>query len=148
MNANPYLAQLDNLQRFQVGAFVNTQPFTFTVPDSTGGFIDVVVPANSTFRVRLLDSGNLQDGDRVAVTLASAAGVSNLGQVELTFAGQDFSRPIAPGPVELRLRALNVGTDPPNTGGVRILSPVLSGPRNQDYELNTGETGVLRVIAE
>ena len=140
-------AQLDNLQRFQVGALTNAAAFSFTSPMSTGGFIDVTVPSDADFTVRLFDSGALEDGDMVAVTIASGSGVEDLGTVSLTFAGQNFTRDIASGAVELRLRALNEGTSSPNTGGVNILSPIIAGPSNQNFNLNTGETGVLRVFA-
>ena len=141
-------AQLDNLQRFQVGALTNASAFNFTSPMSTGGFIDVTVPSDTDFMVRLFDSGALEDGDLVAVTIGSGSGSEDLGTVSLTFAGQVFTRDIASGAVELRLTALNEGTSPPNTGGVNILSPIIAGPANQNFNLSTGETGVLRVFAE
>lgn len=143
-------AQFDNLQRFQVGAFLNAPVFVFTTPESTGGFSDVEIPANALFRVRLFDSGNLEDGDIVDVILFSGANPDGdpIGSVRLTFAGQEFDRQIAPGPVELRLTALNEGTSSPNTGGVQILSDVISGPKNQNFNLYEGETGVLRVLAK
>lgn len=141
-------AQFDNLQRFQVGAFRNTTPFVFSTPTSTGGFVDVTIPTTTNFIFNVLDTA-VEDGDRIQINLASGSGQINFGSVTLTNAGQTLpAQPVAAGPVEVRIRALNEGDLSPNTGGLRILSPVLSGPKSQDFNLNQGETGTLRVIAE
>lgn len=138
-------------QGFRTGGFITGafQLPVFRTPTSTGGLFDIIVTlGQEPFRFRVFDSGNLQDGDRVSLQVRSRSGL-NLAptNITLTFAGQVFSVPVTPGPVEVGLTALNVGTSPPNTGGLRILSPIDSGPANQNFNLNEGQTGILRVIA-
>ncbi len=134
-------------ERFTVGVSTNQDPFVFSIPNSTGGFIDVSVPANTNFTFRLSDFA-VEDGDRVHVTVESVAGKLFDTNVSLTNAGRIFSSAITSGPVELRLEALNEGRLSPNTGAVNITSPVKSGPTNQQFNLNTGDVGILRVLAE
>lgn len=140
--------QFDNLSRFQVGAVIGGPAFVFTTPESTGGFADVVIPATSVFQFFVFDSGALEDGDIIRVELASAAGRVDFGNITLTFAGRTLpAQMIAAGGVEISVTAVNEGSASPNTGGLRILTPVTEGPSNQNFNLRTGETGRLRVIA-
>jgi len=146
-NAN-VLSQIDDLRRFQTGIGINTPAFVFSTPVSTGGLVDITVPASSSFIFRVFDSGSLEDGDIINVNVASSAGGKNFGNISLTFGGQVLTIQIKKGAVELRIVAQNTGSSPPNTGGVIILSPVLEGPSSQNFNLNTGESGTLRVLAK
>jgi hypothetical protein len=129
---------------FQVGAFRGSAA-SFTLPASTGGFADVSLVLPLSFRV--FDFGS-QDGDRVRIELRSLDGAQVLaGDLSLLNAGTLFNPVISAGPVELQLTALNEGSLSPNTGGLNILSNVTSGPANQQFNLLTGESGTLRIIA-
>ncbi len=145
------LAILDeeNLRRFQAARFLTFLPFSFSTPISTGGLTDLFVPANTNFVFRIYDSG-VEDGDTITVSVADASrpGGRTLGTYTLTNAGRSLTEFVRAGPVEIRVRAENEGTLSPNTGGLQVTSPVISGNGSQIYNLNTGQTGTLRVVAQ
>lgn len=110
--------------------------------NSTAGFADVVIGGNLTFN--LFDSG-VEDGDIVDLNaFGSGAALSRI--VNLTNAGQTFNLLGVTGLATISITAENEGDLPPNTGGITILSPILSGSGSQTYNLNTGQTGTMRVF--
>lgn len=90
------------------------------------------------------DSGRLQDGDRVRLTIRDSRGVVYSGSVTLTFAGTTIRRSARRGIVNVTITALNEGSSPPNTGGLRVSGDV-EGSRSGNFELTTGRSGTLVV---
>lgn len=112
---------------------------------STGGFAgDEGLNIAGILNVFAFDSGNLQDGDRVRITVRDSQGV-RLSQVfTLTFGGRTSRVSARRGLVNVTITALNEGTAPPNTGGLRLSGDV-AGSRARNFELRTGQSGTLAV---
>jgi hypothetical protein len=115
---------------------------------SSGGFGDVVVQLDpgSLLNFSVLDSG-VEDGDHVRLKITSGGKTVLDRTVNMTNAGETFSQKVTPGKVRLSVTALNEGSLPPNTGEVNVTSAVISGDNQQLFDLNKGETGVLRIDA-
>jgi hypothetical protein len=139
------VVDMDNRQRFAISTPPPTAPpFEFTVGSSTFGFTDITVNASTPFVFKLLDR-HIVDGDIETVSLVNGRGSQINQTITLTSAGQQFTTRVQRGANELRVFAVNQGTLGVNSGGLRINSPVLTGPIDQDVSLNTGQTGILRI---
>lgn len=124
-------------------------PFVTTVETpsgvSTGGFSgEEGLNIAGVLNVLAFDSGNLQDGDRVRLTVRDSRGVVLSRTITLTFGGSNAAVSVRRGLVNVTITALNEGTDPPNTGGLRVSGDV-SGQRNGNFNLRTGQSGTLAV---
>lgn len=139
------VVDLDNRQRFAISTPApSAPPFEFTVGSSTFGFSDIEVRANRPFVFKLLDR-HIVDGDIETVSLVNGTGSHINRTITLTSAGQEFTTRVQRGANELRVLAVNQGTQGINSGGLRINSSVITGTIDQDVSLNTGQTGILRI---
>jgi hypothetical protein len=124
-------------------------PFVATVESpsglSTGGFTgEEGLNIAGVLNVLAFDSGNLQDGDRVRLTVRDSRGVVLSREITLTFGGSTSRVSAQRGLVNVTITALNEGTAPPNTGGLRVSGDV-AGNRNANFNLSLGQSGTLAV---
>lgn len=110
---------------------------------STGGFEDVAISGALTFD--LFDFA-VEDGDIVALAVSSGGRNVLTDTVTLTNAGRSFAASAASGLTIITITAQNTGSSPPNTGALNVTSPIVRGNGSQSYNLNTGQTGALRVL--
>lgn len=94
--------------------------------------------------VLAFDSGALQDGDRVRLTIRDSRGVVLSRSITLTFGGTRSQVLAQRGLVNVTIRALNEGSAPPNTGGLRV-SGEIAGSRSRNFNLSAGQSGTLVV---
>ena len=94
--------------------------------------------------VLAFDSGNLQDGDRVRLTVRDSRGVVLSRNITLTFGGTTSRTLARRGLVNVTITALNEGSSPPNTGGLRVSGDV-AGSRSGNFNLSVGRSGTLAV---
>jgi hypothetical protein len=133
----------------QVLAAVPNGPFVTTVerPGTTasGAFTgEEGLNIAGVLRVFAFDSGNLQDGDRVRLTVRDARGIVLEDTITLTFGGRTSTLQARRGLVNVTITALNLGTAPPNTGGLRVSGDV-AGSRSGNFNLNVGQSGTIAV---
>jgi len=76
-----------------------------------------------------------QDGDIVDLYVDGRY----LRRISLTNSGTSLSLQLAPGNHRFEVRALNEGTDKPNTAAISITGVVQGNPR-QSWSLKTGQT--------
>jgi hypothetical protein len=124
-------------------------PFVATVETptgvATGGFSgEQGLNVAGVLNVLALDSGQLQDGDQVRLTVRDSRGVIVTRDIILTFGGSTVRTSARRGLVNVTITALNEGTAPPNTGGLRV-SGDTSGSRSRNFELRQGQSGTLAV---
>ncbi|WP_133260424.1 hypothetical protein [Rhodovulum sp. BSW8] len=124
-------------------------PFTTTVESpsgiSTGGFTgEEGLNIAGVLNVLAFDSGNLQDGDQVRLTVRDSRGVILSRNITLTFGGSTSRLSARRGLVNVTITALNEGTSPPNTGGLRVSGDV-AGSRRGNFNLTRGQSGTLAV---
>lgn len=141
--------QRDAEELRQVLATTPDGPFVATVESpsgtSTGGFSgEEGLNIAGVLNVFAFDSGQLQDGDRVRLTVRDSRGVVFNQTITLTFGGRTSRVSTTRGLVNVTITALNEGTDPPNTGGLRVSGDV-AGNRNGNFDLNVGQSGTLAV---
>lgn len=110
---------------------------------STGGLSDIGI---SGFRLgyALRDFG-LVDGDRINVEVLQY-GRTIFKQENFTLRGtaDNFNVNVRGGVAQMVITALNEGTASPNTAEV-VIDNVVRGEAVQNYNLNTGQTAVLRI---
>jgi hypothetical protein len=136
------LAELDNAEIVQATIFSDPSVLP-SIPDDLGS-VTAILP----LQFRLLDSGNLEDGDIVSLLVTDRTGVVlSDPSVVLTFAGEVFSPVANPGLVRIAITAVSEGSAPPTTGGIQALSPVVGSTNSADFDLNVGETGILSITA-
>lgn len=117
----------------------------FVVDQSTAGLSDVVIGGPLSF---LIYDYATEDNDQVALSVNSAGFNILSTNVTMTNAGTTFSNlPAREGSIAvISLTALNEGLYSPNTGALRVTTPlIISGNPSQTYTLNTGQTGFMRV---
>lgn len=124
-------------------------PFTTSVetPDtkSSGAFTGAEgLNVAGLLNVFAYDSGRLEDGDRVRLTVTDSRGVQLNRDILLTFGGTTSTVSARRGIVKVKITALNVGSAPPNTGGLRVSGEV-SGNRSGNFNLSQGQSGTLVV---
>lgn len=124
-------------------------PFVATVESpsgvSTGDFTgEEGLNIAGVLNVFAFDSGSLQDGDRVRLTVRDSRGIVLSKTITLTFGGQTSRVSARRGLVNVTIRALNEGSSPPNTGGLRVSGDV-AGSRSGNFNLTTGGSGTLAV---
>lgn len=116
---------------------------------STAGFSNVALTLGSgnVLRFNLFDNGT-EDGDNVSLRV-TGSGKTFLARstVTLANAGEVFAPVVTPGIVVISFTALNEGTLSPNTGGLTLLDTVTKGSASQAYNLTTGKSAVLRILA-
>ena len=110
---------------------------------STGGLSDVIISGVLTFR--LFDHA-VEDGDLVSLNVSGNGRTVLAGTISLTNAGQNFNTGIGSGQAVITITALNLGDLVPNTGAISVTSPIVSGNGSQLYNLQVGQTGVMRVL--
>jgi hypothetical protein len=114
-----------------------------TFSESTAGLSDVVVSGLLSF---LLFDHAIEDGDIVALNVTGGGATAIAATVKLTNAGQIFNTGIGSGQAVISITALNLGDLPPNTGAISVTSPIVSGNGTQIYNLEVGETGLMRIL--
>ncbi|MQY43159.1 hypothetical protein GG681_10955 [Epibacterium sp. SM1969] len=126
-----------------------TSPFTASIEtpntQSSGAFAGTEgLNIAGALRVFAFDSGNLEDGDRVRLTITDSSGNQFQRNILLTFGGTTTTRQVRRGLVNVRITALNLGSSPPNTGGLRVSGDV-AGSRSGNFDLSVGQSGTLVV---
>ncbi|MEJ0062273.1 MAG: hypothetical protein WDO70_03495 [Alphaproteobacteria bacterium] len=111
---------------------------------SSGGFSNVTLILPLLFRI--FDFG-VQDGDNITLNITDNTGLRYTDTFNLTNAGVVLAPAVNPGQITLSVHANNEGSLTPNTGQIDILSTVTSGATTQQFNLHTGETGVMVIIA-
>lgn len=124
-------------------------PFVATVETpstmATGNFTgEEGLNVAGVLNVFAFDSGNLQDGDRVRLTVRDSRGVVLRRNITLTFGGRTSRLSAQRGLVNVTITALNEGAVPPNTGGLRVSGDV-AGSRSRNFNLRTGASGTIAV---
>ncbi len=124
-------------------------PFVTTVETpsgvSTGAFTGQEgLNIAGVLNVLTFDSGNLQDGDRVRLTVRDSRGVVLRRTITLTFGGSRSAVSARRGIVNVTITALNEGSSPPNTGGLRVSGEV-AGTRSRNFNLSAGQSGTIAV---
>ncbi len=126
---------------------LNNNPGGLTGGPSTGGFTDITLQLPLLFEV--FDFATI-DGDIITLRVTDTAGLK-LGPLQITLSGpataDTFAPEVLPGRIEISITAENTGQLFPNTGQVRILSNITEGSTTQQFNLLTGETGVLAITA-
>jgi hypothetical protein len=85
-----------------------------------------------------------EDGDLVQVSLN---GQVMWPQIRLSKGKTNLQLPIRPGNNLLEIKALNEGSQKPNTASIQI-SHVTRGKHQQQWKLKTGQTGRIRIFAQ
>lgn len=139
--ADPELNQV--LSSAANGPFVTSVETPSTV--STGEFTgEEGLNIAGILNVLAFDSGRLQDGDRVRLTVTDSTGTVFTRRLTLTFGGSRSRVTARRGVVNVKITALNEGSSPPNTGGLRVSGDV-SGSRSGNFNLRRGQSGSLAV---
>lgn len=125
---SPYVIAVENQNRRSTGTFAGTEGVNIA----------------GALNVFAFDSGNLQDGDRVRLTVRDSTGTILTRNITLTFAGATARATARRGFVNVTITALNNGSVPPNTGGLRVSGEV-AGSQARNFNLNPGESGTLVV---
>lgn len=109
---------------------------------SSGGFSDIgITGLNLSYLLR--DHG-VEDGDIVQIMIQQFGRTIYEGSLSLTNAGDTFNLQLRPGVASLTIYAVNEGQLRPNTAQIKV-DKVVRGEATQTYNLNTGETAVLRI---
>lgn len=147
--ARPQIPRVIDPAVQQVLALEPRTPFTTTVVNpttvSTGAFTGTEgLNIAGVLNVLARDSGNLQDGDIVRLIVRDSQGVRLDRTLTLTFAGSTSRVAARPGIATVTITALNLGSAPPNTGGLRVSGDV-AGSRSGNFNLQVGQSGTLAV---
>lgn len=128
------------LSQLALGDLINESADLF----STGGFTDISV--GSLLLTIFFRDFALEDGDAIRIVVSQFGLELFNSSFVLTNAGQSINIPLRPGVAAVTVTALNTGEFPPNTAAVSI-GNVTGGESEQEYSLEEGEDGTLRVNA-
>jgi len=137
------LAADDSLRRIADPRSPFNQSTAGDFSESTAGLSDVIITGLLSFR--LFDHA-VEDGDIVALNVTGGGGTALAATVRLTNGGQVFNTGIGSGQAVIGITAQNLGDLPPNTGAISVVNPVVSGNATQTYNLEVGQTGLMRVL--